>query len=123
MRESAQFKREARRRRAKRVRHSVRGSARRPRLAVFRSNKHIFAQIVDDEAGKTLVAAHDLKIEAPSFEGLSAKVARAKAVGLAVAELAKDEGIEEIVFDRAGYQYHGRVAALAEGAREGGLKF
>ncbi len=122
-RESAQYRREARYRRSKRVRRRVMGTAERPRLAVHRSNKHIFAQVIDDEAGVTLASAHDLKIEIPEFEGISGKVARAKAVGLAVADAAKTKGIERVVFDRSGYQFHGRVAALAEGAREGGLKF
>lgn len=122
-RESAQFRRESRQRRAARVRNRVVGNAERPRLSVHRSNKHIFAQVIDDEQGVTLVSAHDLKIEAPDFEGIAGKVARAKAVGLALAEAAKSKGIEKVVFDRSGYQYHGRVAALADGAREGGLKF
>ncbi len=122
-RESTEFKRGARLRRAQRVRKRIHGTAEKPRLTVYRSNKHIFVQLIDDENGCTLAAAHDLKLEAPSFEGLAGKVARAKAVGLAVAEAAKSKGIEQCVFDRSGYKYHGRVAALAEGAREGGLKF
>jgi len=123
VRESAKFLRESRLRRAKRVRRRVEGSPVKPRLSIHRSNKHIFAQLIDDETGVTLASAHDLKMEAPKEEGLDGKVARAKAVGRAVAEKAKEKGIETIVFDRAGYRYHGRVAALAEGAREGGLKF
>lgn len=122
-RESAQFLREARRRRAKRVRRQVTGTASKPRLAVHRSNRHVFAQLIDDEAGVTLIAAHDYKLETPEIEGASGKVARAKAVGQAIAAAAKEKGIESVVFDRAGYKYHGRVAALAEGAREGGLQF
>jgi large subunit ribosomal protein L18 len=122
-RESAQFRRESRQRRAQRVRKHVAGNADRPRLSVYRSNRYIFAQVIDDEAGLTLVSAHDLKMEAPQFEGIGGKIARAKAVGLAIAEAAKSKGIEKVVFDRSGYQYHGRVAALAEGAREGGLEF
>ncbi len=123
MRESTQAKRAGQRYRKQRVRRKVHGTAERPRLAVFRSNRYISAQIIDDDAARTLAAANDLKLEAPSFEGLSGKVARAKAVGLALAEVAKAHGVEQVVFDRAGYKYHGRVAALADGAREGGLKF
>jgi large subunit ribosomal protein L18 len=123
MAETPKFRREARVRRAKRVRKRVMGTAAAPRLSVHRSNKHIFAQLIDDESGVTMASAHDLKIEAPSFEGIDGKIARAKAVGAAVADAAKGKGIERVVFDRSGYKYHGRVAALAEGAREGGLKF
>ena len=123
IRESTRFKREARSRRAKRVRRRVIGTASKPRLSVFRSNRHVMAQLIDDEAGVTLVAVHDFKMKAPKIEGLSGKVARAKAVGQAVAAAAKKKGIESVVFDRAGFKYHGRIAALAEGAREGGLQF
>ena len=123
VRESAQYRRESRLRRAKRVRRRVSGSGEKPRLSIHRSNKHIFAQLIDDETGATVASAHDLKMDAPEEEGVAGKVARAKAVGRAVAEKAKEKGIETIVFDRSGYRYHGRVAALAEGAREGGLKF
>ena len=123
IRESAQFRRDARIRRAKRVRRRVIGTASRPRLAVHRSNRHMMAQLIDDEAGVTLLAVHDYKMGAPEIEGMSGKVARAKAVGQAVAAAAKEKGIESVVFDRAGFKFHGRVAALAEGAREGGLKF
>jgi large subunit ribosomal protein L18 len=123
IRESAQFRRDARIRRAKRVRRRVIGTASKPRLAVHRSNRHVTAQLIDDEAGVTLLAVHDYKMDAPEIEGMSGKVARAKAVGQAIAAAAKDKGIESVVFDRAGYKFHGRVAALAEGAREGGLKF
>jgi large subunit ribosomal protein L18 len=123
IRESAQFRRDARIRRAKRVRRRVIGTASKPRLTVHRSNRHMTAQLIDDEAGVTLLAVHDYKMDAPEIEGMSGKVARAKAVGQAIAAAAKDKGIESVVFDRAGYKFHGRVAALAEGAREGGLKF
>lgn len=123
IRESAKFRREARSRRAKRVRRRVIGTASKPRLAVFRSNRHVVAQLIDDEAGVTLLAVHDFRMETPEIEGLSGKIARARAVGQAVAAAAKEKGIESVVFDRAGYKYHGRVAALAEGAREGGLQF
>mgnify|MGYP003573005404 FL=1 len=123
IRESAQFRRDARIRRAKRVRRRVIGTASKPRLAVHRSNRHMTAQLIDDEAGVTLLAVHDYKMDVPEIEGMSGKVARARAVGQAIAAGAKDKGIESVVFDRAGYKFHGRVAALAKGAREGGLKF
>lgn len=113
----------ARRMRRSRVRRKISGTSSRPRLAVYRSNRYISAQIIDDDTARTVVAANDLKMDPPALEGLAGKVARAKAVGLALAEAAKANGVETVVFDRAGYKYHGRVAALAEGAREGGLKF
>ena len=112
--------RQARERRHRRIRGKVAGTAERPRLAVFRSNKGIFAQLIDDESGKTLGGASWLALK-KSFKGN--KVEQAAEVGKAVAEAAKKAGIEEVVFDRGGYLYHGRVKALAEGAREGGLKF
>jgi large subunit ribosomal protein L18 len=106
-----------------RVRRKVRGTAERPRLCVFRSASHIYAQVVDDDQGVTLAAAStlspDLKAE---IEGLK-KVEAAKAVGLAVAKAAKTRGCGKVVFDRNGFLYHGRVKALSEGAREGGLEF
>jgi large subunit ribosomal protein L18 len=123
MKETAKFKQEARRRRAARVRRRVRGNVDRPRLSVHRSNRHIFAQIIDDDAGTTLVAVSSLSINASADEDLSGKVAVAKAVGVELAKRAQDKGIREVVFDRAGYRYHGRVAALADGVRSGGVKF
>jgi large subunit ribosomal protein L18 len=111
--------REARLRRHRRVRGKVSGTAERPRLAVFRSNKGIFAQLVDDEAGRTLASASWLQQR--SLEGT--KTEQAAAVGKALALEAKKAGVERCVFDRGGYLYHGRVKALAEGAREGGLQF
>ena len=110
-------KHEARLRRHARVRRKVRGTAERPRLAVYRTNRHIYAQLVDDRAARTLASASDLDIT----EG--EKRARATEVGKALAELAKAAGVERAVFDRGGRLYHGRVKALAEGAREGGLRF
>jgi large subunit ribosomal protein L18 len=112
--------RQARARRHRRVRKSLSGSAERPRLVVFRSNTGIEAQLIDDLAGKTLAAAssHGLK---KSFKGN--KVDQAAEVGKALAAAAKSAGIENAVFDRGGYLYHGRVKALADAAREGGLKF
>jgi large subunit ribosomal protein L18 len=112
--------REARLRRHRRVRGKVRGTADRPRLLVFRSNKGIFAQLVDDDAGKTLASASWLSL-AKSFKG--DKTEQAAEVGKQLAAAAKKAGVESVVFDRGGYLYHGRVKALAEGAREGGLSF
>ena len=103
-----------------RVRGKISGTPNRPRLNVFRSNANIYAQIIDDVNGVTLVAANTLE---KGFEGATGNAEAAKKVGLMIAERAKEKGIEEVVFDRGGYVYHGRVAALAEGAREGGLQF
>ena len=111
--------REARLRRHRRVRGKVSGTADRPRLVVFRSNKGIFAQLVDDEAGRTLASASWLGQR--SFKGT--KTEQAAAVGKALAAEAKKAGVATCVFDRGGYLYHGRVKALADGAREGGLSF
>jgi large subunit ribosomal protein L18 len=112
--------REARLRRHRRVRAKVHGTAERPRLAVFRSNRGIEAQLVDDENGRTLASASHLAL-AKSFKG--DKTAQAEAVGKALAAAAKTAGVGTCVFDRGGYLYHGRVKALADGAREGGLEF
>ena len=106
--------------RHKRVRAKISGTPERPRLNVFRSETNIYAQIIDDVNGVTLVSANTLE---KGFEGATGNAEAAKKVGLVLAERAKAKGIEEVVFDRGGYVYHGRVAALAEGAREGGLKF
>ena len=103
-----------------RVRGKISGTPECPRLNVFRSNANIYAQIIDDVNGVTLVAASTLEKE---FEGATGNCEAAKKVGAALAERAKAKGIEEVVFDRGGYIFHGRVAALAEGAREAGLKF
>ena len=103
-----------------RVRGKISGTPECPRLNVFRSNANIYAQIIDDVNGVTLASASTLDKD---FEGATGNVEAAKKVGALVAERAKAKGIEEVVFDRGGYIYHGRVAALAEGAREGGLKF
>ncbi len=111
--------REARMRRHRRVRGKVRGSAERPRLAVFRSNRGIFAQLVDDDAGRTVAASDWLPLRTRT----GSKTEQAGEVGKALAAAAKQAGIERCVFDRAGYLYHGRVKALADGAREGGLQF
>ena len=106
--------------RHKRVRGKISGTKERPRLNVFRSSKHIYAQIIDDVAGTTLCAASTLD---KGFEGATGNAEAAKKVGQAVAEKAAKLGITEVVFDRGGFIYHGRVKALAEGARDGGLKF
>jgi large subunit ribosomal protein L18 len=107
----------ARRKRHARVRKRVVGSPERPRLAVYRSNRHVYAQLVDDFGGRTLAAASTLA----DANGANPKE-RAKAVGVALAARAKDAGISRAVFDRGGFRYHGRVAAVAQGAREGGLE-
>jgi large subunit ribosomal protein L18 len=112
--------REARLRRHRRVRGKVAGTAERPRLAVFRSNRGVFAQLVDDGTGKTLASAGWTTLP-KSFDG--DKQAQAREVGKTLAAAAKAAGIEDVVFDRGGYLFHGRVKALAEGAREGGLRF
>ena len=103
-----------------RVRGKISGTPERPRLNVFRSNANIYAQIIDDVNSVTLVSANTLEKE---FEGATGNCEAAKKVGTVLAERAKAKGINEVVFDRGGYVYHGRVAALAEGAREGGLQF
>ena len=108
-------------RRQVRGRKKIAGTAERPRMVVTRSTKHITVQVVDDEVGKTLASASTMEADLRSFEG--DKSAKAKRVGELVAERAKAAGVEGVVFDRAGNKYHGRVAALADGAREGGLAF
>jgi large subunit ribosomal protein L18 len=112
--------RELRLRRHRRVRGKVRGTAERPRLAVFRSNRGVFAQLVDDDAGKTIAASSWVGLP-KSFKG--DKTEQAAEVGKRLADAGKKAGVESVVFDRGGYLYHGRVKALAEGAREGGLSF
>ena len=107
-------------RRHLRVRKKISGTAERPRLAVYRSEKNIYAQVIDDVVGNTLVAVSSLD---KNFEGLGSNKAAAKIVGKLIAEKAIEKGINEVVFDRGGYIYHGRVQELAEGAREAGLKF
>jgi large subunit ribosomal protein L18 len=120
----AQERTEARRRVRIRVRQKVKGSAERPRLAVFKSGRHIYAQVIDDAAGRTVAHASSLdpglKKEAAAT---GANVESAKRVGRLVAERAKEKGVARVVFDRGGYIYHGKVRALAEAAREGGLEF
>ena len=113
--------RAARLRRHTRVRKNVGGTPVRPRLAVYRSLSHIYAQVIDDEAGKTLVAASDMEKDLKATPGN--KTARAKAVGATVAQKAQAAGVTQVVFDRGGNRYHGRVKALAEAARDAGLQF
>ncbi len=117
---NAKHKRELRLRRHNRVRRKVHGTAERPRLAVFRSNKHISVQLVDDDAAHTLASASTL--EGDLRGGATGGVEAATKVGTLVAERAKAAGIESVVFDRGGFRYHGRVAAVADAAREAGLK-
>jgi large subunit ribosomal protein L18 len=111
---------EARVRRHRRVRKRVVGSTERPRLCVFRSNKHIYAQVIDDVTGRTVAAASTA--EAGLREGATGNVAAAKAVGQLIGERAKAAGISRVVFDRGGFRYHGRVAGLCDGARAAGLE-
>jgi large subunit ribosomal protein L18 len=111
---------DARKRRHHRVRKKVRGTAARPRLSVFRSNKHVYAQLIDDVAGTTLASASTAEKGA---SGTGATVDAAKAVGQRLGERAKSAGITTAVFDRGGFKYHGRVAAVAAGARDAGLEF
>jgi large subunit ribosomal protein L18 len=106
-----------------RIRKNLSGSPARPRLAVFRSNKHIYAQIIDDSKGATLTAASTLDVDTKKDVKQGGNIAAAKAVGKLVAQRAREKGIEAVLFDRGGYLYHGRVKALAEAAREAGLKF
>jgi len=112
-----------RERRHRRIRKRVVGTPERPRLNVFRSLKHIYAQIIDDSRGHTLVAASTLEPEVRAQINGMSKVEQASVVGRVLAQRAREVGIRQVVFDRGGYKYHGRVKALAEGAREGGLVF
>lgn len=109
--------------RKKRVRKKVFGSRERPRLSVFRSARHIYAQVIDDTEGVTVAAASSLSQDVRAQGPAESKVEAARRVGLLVAKKAGEKGIEQVVFDRSGYLYHGRVKALADAAREGGLKF
>jgi len=113
-------KKEIRNRIHRRIRRTLRGTPERPRLAVFRSVAHIYAQVIDDTAGKTLVSASSVDKSVKTNGG---NVAAAKTIGKLVAERAKEKGIGRVVFDRGGYRYHGRVKALADAAREAGLEF
>ncbi|MCF8055781.1 MAG: 50S ribosomal protein L18 [Desulfocapsa sp.] len=111
----------ARAKRVRRIRKKITGSSDKPRLRVFKSNKHIYAQIIDDSAGKTLVSMSTID---KNFEKADEdKTGNAKKVGMLLAAAAKSAGVSKVIFDRGGYIYHGRVKALSEGAREGGLQF
>lgn len=120
---AAQTRITGRRRRHRRVRKRVRGTAQRPRLCVFRSLRYTYAQIIDDDAGRTLAEAHSREPDLAQEGASTGSIAAARAVGRAVAQRAKEAGLTQVVFDRSGYLYHGRVRALAEGAREAGLQF
>jgi large subunit ribosomal protein L18 len=120
MSDIAQIRRESRIRRHRRVRKKIHGTAERPRLAVHRSNKHLVAQVIDDDAGRTLAAASTTE---PDHDGSGGTVDAATRVGKLVAERAKAAGIDKVVFDRGGFIYHGRIAALAAAARDAGLEF
>ena len=111
---------ESREKRHRSLRKRIQGTAERPRLAVFRSSRHIYVQVIDDLLNKTLVGTSDLGLEASDDED---KKAMAKKVGVAIAKKCLEKGIDKVVIDRAGFKYHGRVSALADGAREAGLKF
>jgi large subunit ribosomal protein L18 len=113
---------QARAKRISRIRKKISGSTERPRLRVFKSNKHIYAQIIDDSLAKTLISMSTLDKDFDQGEE-KGKIGAAKIVGTLIAEKAKAAGIEKVVFDRGGYLYHGRVKSLSEGARDGGLKF
>jgi large subunit ribosomal protein L18 len=116
-------KQEKKIRRHKKVRARVSGTMNVPRLCVFRSNQHIYAQAIDDEKGVTIIAAHEKEIKKTDAGDRKGKTALAYGIGKLIAEKALEKKIKKIVFDRGGYKYHGRVKALAEGAREGGLEF
>lgn len=113
-------------RRHRRVRAKIFGTAKRPRFSVFRSHRHIYGQLIDDEKGRTLISASDSEIKTKAEKTkkeLSGKTGKAYQVGRLVAEKASEKKIKKVVFDRSGYQYHGRIKAMAEGTREGGLEF
>lgn len=121
--DTAQKKRLARQRRHRRVRSTISGTAERPRLNVFRSLKHIYSQVIDDATGQTLVSASTLDREVSALLGERNKTEQASIVGQVLARRALDKGISRVVFDRGGWAYHGRVKALADGARQEGLEF
>jgi len=119
----AKERRQARVKRQVRVRRKVQGTVERPRLCIFRSAKHIYAQIIEDETGKTLVAASTVSKDVAEGQKYTGNVEAAKAVGAALAKRALEQNIKQVVFDRNGFLYHGRVKALADAAREAGLSF
>jgi large subunit ribosomal protein L18 len=116
---SAKSKTDSRKKRHRAIRKRIEGNTERPRLAVFRSTRHIYAQVIDDLSQRTLASTSDVDAE----KGSGKKKDRAKQVGTAIAKKCLEKGIDKVVFDRAGYKYHGRVSALADGARAAGLKF
>ena len=120
---ASKVSRAVRRERHKRVRKKIRGIASRPRLCVFRSLNHIYAQLIDDSAGRTLVSVSTLEAALKSELNQASKTKKAELVGSLIARRALEKGIKRVVFDRGGYKYHGRVKALAETARKGGLEF
>ena len=123
MSDTSKKRRQVRRKRKISIRKKLHGTAERPRVAVNRSHKSIYAQVVDDDAGATLMACDSSKAtEVKAPEGVTGKCARAYSVGRAIADQAKEKGIAAMVFDRSGYLYHGRVAALARGLRDGGIE-
>lgn len=123
MKSTAKQRRNLRGRRHGRIKKRVRGTAGRPRLVVFRSLRHLEGQIVDDDRGVTILGLSSMKVDGGAGEDMSGKIAEAYAAGKALAEKATEKGVTDVVFDRAGYPYHGRIKAFAEGAREGGLRF
>lgn len=120
---SSKLRKLSRFKRKKSIRKRISGTAERPRLSVFRSSKHIYAQLVDDIKGDTLISASSVEKTARDLPKFDSKVAMAEHIGKILAERAKEKGIETVVFDRNGFLYHGRVKALSSGAREAGLKF
>jgi large subunit ribosomal protein L18 len=122
MSDIAKARREGRLRRHRRVRKKIHGTAERPRLAVYRSNKHLSVQLIDDEAGRTLAAASTLEADQRAA-GTGGSVEAARRVGTLIGERAKAAGIERVVFDRGGFAFHGRIAAVADAARDAGLEF
>jgi len=120
---STNVRQQARLKRKKRIRKKIYGTPQRPRLSVFRSARHIYAQIVDDDAGHTMAAASTMDKESSSWPKFESKVEAAKFIGKLVGERALDKGIKQVVFDRNGFLYHGRIRSLSEGAREAGLIF
>jgi large subunit ribosomal protein L18 len=120
---SSEFKKEARLKRKKRIRKKLSGTELRPRLSIFRSSRHIYAQVIDDTSGHTLVAASSLEKAVKDHPGFDDKVTMANFVGKLVAERAIEKGVRQVIFDRNGFLYHGRVKAVSNGAREAGLEF
>jgi|SRR5450432_1001078 large subunit ribosomal protein L18 len=117
------YKTESREKRHRSIRKRIEGTAERPRLAIFRSSRHIYAQVIDDLQNKTLLGTSDLAFDDAAKADDADKKSLAKKVGAAIAKKCLEKGIDKVVFDRAGFKYHGRISALADGAREAGLKF